>query len=571
MLVTVTTARTTWLHRLLPASRWLQGYERSDLTADLRAGATVGVLVIPQAMAYAALAGVPPITGLYAAMVSLVVYALFGTSRFISVGPVAIDSLLTAAAVAPLADGDSARYVALTAAVTVMAGVMQTVAGVVRLGALVNLLSVPVISGFTAAAALTIGFTQLKDLLGLAGVDSTGTSFLDAAREVTPRLGTTDLVTASLGLVALGVLLGLKRWLPRAPGPLLVVAGLTAVGVAVDLSVSTIGDIPSGLPLPRLPDVALDDVRALLPSAAAIALISYMESISTGQVFARRTRTRVEPDQELIAVGLANAAAGLLRGMPVAGGFSRGAVNFEAGARSPMSGVVAAVLIVVSLYLLTPVLALVPKVALAAIILGALGSLVDVRGIRSIARIRRSDLAALSTTALATLLLGPVPGLGIGAALSFALFLRQYSHPHMPELGLVVGEDIYRNVTRHRTATHPALLVVRIDAPMSFVGARQITDHLAALVQQRPELRHLVVDASAVTAIDFTGLEMLGQLVEQLGSAGVELHLAEVRGPVHDVLGRAEWFRTLQDQGRVHDNVARAVDQLPVDLAPPPA
>jgi sulfate permease, SulP family len=527
------------------------------------------VLVIPQSMAYAALAGVPPIAGLYAAMVSLVVYAVFGTSRFISVGPVAIDSLLTAAAVAPLADGDTATYVALTAALTLMVGLMQVTAGLARLGALVNLLSVPVVVGFTTAAALTIGVTQLKDFLGLEKVSSTGTSVLDAARAIGPRLDSLDLVTTTLGVVGLALIVGLRRWSPKVPGPLLVVAGLTAVTALLDLSIDTIGDIPSGLPRPRLPDAGLADLRSLLPSAAAIALISYMESISTGQTFARRTRTRVEPDRELIAVGLANAAAGLLRGMPVAGGFSRGAVNFDAGARSPLSGVVAAVFIVGSLFLLTPVLALVPTLALAAIILSALGSLIDVSGMRSIARVRRSDLYALLATALATLVLGPLPGLGIGAAVSFGLFLRQYSKPHMPELGLVPGEGVFRNVRRHRTVTDPTLLVVRVDAPMSFVGARQITDHLAEVVEQRREVRHLVVDASAVTTIDFTGLELLGELAEQLHSAGVELHLAEVRGPVRDVLERAEWFRDLKAAGQVHENVARAVDLLPLDLTPP--
>ena len=305
-------------------------------------------------------------------------------------------------------------------------------------------------------------------------------------------------------------------------------------------------------------------------SAAAIALISYMESISTGQTFARRTRTRVDPDQELVAVGLANTASGLFRGMPVAGGFSRGAVNVEAGARTQLSGVVASAFVVLSLLVLTPVLAEVATVALAAVILAALGSLVDLRGIRAIARVRRGDLYALLATAAATLLLGPVSGLGVGVGVSMVVFLRDYRRPHMPELGLVPGEGVFRNIRRHRTITHPRLLVVRVDAPLSFVGARQITDHLAGLVADRPQVDYLVLDASAVTAIDFTGLELLGRLAEQLDAAGVQLHLAEVRGPAHDVLERADWFRRLEAQGRVHHNVGRAVAQLPVDASPAP-
>jgi SulP family sulfate permease len=551
----------------VPAARWLSTYERGDLGPDVRAGLTVGVLVVPQSMAYAALAGVPAITGLYAALVALLVYAAFGTSRFISVGPVAIDSLLTAAAVAPLADGDSARYLALTGAVAVLVGSLQLAAGLLRLGALVNLVSVPVVTGFTAAAALTIAATQLPALLGLDDAPSPGTSLLDAVRALVPRLDSVDALTVVLGVAGILVIVAARRWAPSLPGPLLVVAGLGVAVALLDLGTATVGDVPAGLPLPRIPDVAAADLRTLLPSAAAIALVSYMESVSTGQAFARRTRTRTDPDQELVALGLANAAAGLTRGMPVAGGLSRGAVNFGAGARSQVSGVVAAVLVLLSLVVLTPVLAAVPEVALAAVILASIGSLVDLRGMRAIARVRRSDLYALLATGVATLLLGPIAGLGVGVAVSFTLFLRQLSRPHTAELGLVPDEQVFRNVRRHRVITDPSLLVFRVDAPLSFVAARQVIDTLAGLVEQRPRVLHVVLDASAVTDVDFTGLELLGELGDQLHAAGVDLHLAEVRGPVHDVLVRAEWFRRLEDAGRVHPNVSRAVAGLPVDLS----
>jgi SulP family sulfate permease len=567
------TARTSIVgafRKALPILEWLPAYRGEDLLSDLRAGATVGVLVVPQAMAYAALAGVPPITGLYAAMVSLVVYAVFGTSRYISVGPVAIDSLLTAAAVAPLADGDQGRYVALTALLAVMIGAFQVGAGLARLGALVNLLSVPVIAGFTSAAALTIGVTQVKDLLGL-DLSGSSSTFLDALGGIVPALSTIHVTTAIVGVGALVALITAKRWVPWLPGPLVLVALATFAVALLDLPVRQIGEVPSGIPLPAWPDVAWSDVSALVPSAAAIALISYMESISTGSAFARRTRTRVDPDQELVAVGLANAGAGLVQGMPVAGGFSRGAVNFNAGARTPLSGVFAAVLVAVSLLLLTPLLALVPKAVLAAIILAAVVSLIDISGARAVARIRRSDLVALLATAAATLVLGPTWGLAVGVGVSFALFLRHLNRPHMPELGYAASEEVFRNVARHDVITHPEVLVVRIDAPLSFVGARAVADDLADRLRARPGVRHLVLDATAVNAADFTGVEMLGELRRDLGEAGVDLWLGGLRGPVRDVLGRAAWFRELEGRGRNHGTVVGAVRALPLTAGLAPA
>lgn len=554
--------------RLVPALAWLRGYSRPDLAADARAGATVAVLVIPQAMAYAALAGVPPLTGLYAAMVSLVVYAVFGTSRFISVGPVAIDSLLTAAAVAPLADGDPGRYLALASTLAVMVGALQAAAGVARLGTLVNFLSTPVISGFTTAAALTIAVTQLKDLLGLR-LTGSSTTFLDAVRAIAPAVGDLDPTTSAVGLAAIVALLGLRRWLPRLPGPLLVVAGATAVAWASGLDVTLVGEVPAGLPVPGLPDVGLADLRALATSAAAVALISYMESISTGTAFARRTRMRVEPDQELVAVGLANAASGLANGLPVAGGFSRGAVNFNAGARTPMSGVISAALIVVALFTATPLLAHLPKVALAAVIVVAVAGLVDVAGAVAIGRIRRSDLVSLVVTALATLALGPAAGLGVGVVVSVALFLRHAARPHMPELGQVPGERVFRNVARHAVLTAPELGVVRIDAPLTFAGARPVADRLAELARDRPRMRDLVVDCSAVNTADYTGVEMLGTVCEQLGNAGVSVHLAALRGPVEDILARDDCFRRMREEGRVHRTVPAAVDAIGLRLDRP--
>lgn len=549
--------------RIIPATRWLAGYDRTLLAADARAGATVAVLLIPQGMAYAALAGMPPVTGLYAAMVSLVVYAILGTSNHVSVAPVAIDSLLVAGAVAPLAQGDPARYVALAGALAVLVGVFQVGAGLLRLGALVNFLSVPVISGFTAAAAMTIAASQLKDLLGVR-IEGGSSSFLETVRRIAPALPDVQPLTLALGLVAIGVLVLLRRIAPVLPGPLVVVVVATALVSVLGWSdrMAVLGDVPSGLPTPAVPTVSLADLGALLPSGAAIALISYMETISTGSAFARRTRARVVPDQELIAVGSANAASGLMGGFAVAGGFSRGAVNFGAGARTPMSGVLAAVGLVVAVLTITPLLSNLPKVALAAIILVAVATLVDVRGARAIGRVRRSDLVALTVTALATLILGPALGLGVGVATSVAIFLRQTTRVHLPELGLVPGTRLYRNVDRHTVITRPDVAVLRVDAPLYFANSRGVADEIAGLSRSRPDLGFVVVDCTGITAIDFTGSETLADLKRELEEAHVELHLAAIRGPVRDVLERTRVWHELTAAGRVHFGVADAMDAI---------
>ncbi|MDN5860816.1 MAG: sodium-independent anion transporter, partial [Pseudonocardia sp.] len=478
--------------------RWLRGYDRATFGADARAGATVAVLLIPQGMAYAALAGMPPITGLYAAIVALVVYAVLGTSNYSSVAPAAIDALLVAAAVGPLAGGDPTRYVALAGLLAVLTGALQIGAGVLRLGALVSFISVPVISGFTTAAALTIAASQLEDLLGVDGGGSA--TLLDTVSGLLPRLDDIRPATLAVGVGAVAALLLLRRYAPRVPGPLLVVTVAALVVLLPGLAgrVAVLGAVPAGLPAFALPALSLTDAAALLPAAAAIALVSYLESISTATVFARRTRGRVDANGELIGIGSANLAVGFFRGFTVAAGFSRGAVNFGAGARTPMSGVLAALLIAVALLVATPLLALLPKVALAAIILVAVASLVDVRGARSIARVRRSDLVALLTTLAATLVLGPVAGLGIGVGVSIAAFLRQSARPHLPELGRVQGTSRYRNIARHDdVGTDPAAALFRLDAPLYFANARAVADRIGDATARRPDLRAVVLDASS--------------------------------------------------------------------------
>jgi len=388
----------TALRAILPSAGRLLSYRREFLRSDVPAGLTVAVLLIPQSMAYAALAGMPPEAGLYSAIVSLLVYAALGTSSFISVAPVAIDSLLVAAAVGPIAQGDTGLYAAAAGVLAVMTGVVQLALGLLRLGALVNFLSVPVISGFTSAAALTIGASQVKDLLGLDVPRGQGSSFLDTARATLAAADTLHLLTIVIA-ATLVALIGARRLAPRVPAALVVVTLTTAVVAVLRLDrggVSILGEVPAGLPSLVLPTFDTDLLRQLAPAAVTIAVISYMESISTAKAFATRTRQRVQPNQELLAVGAANLAAGLFRGFSVAGGFSRGAVNFRAGAKTQLSGVVAAVVLLLAVAFLTPLFFYLPKAVLAAVIVVAVASLIDISGARRILRVQRPTASGCS-------------------------------------------------------------------------------------------------------------------------------------------------------------------------------
>lgn len=551
--------------RWLPPTTWLPIYDRGGLAGDLRAAATLGVVVVPQSMAYAALAGLPPITGLYAAVVALSVYAVLGTSSFAAPAPAAIDALLVAAAVGPLAGGDPGRYVALAGTLALLSGTLQIGASLLRLGSgLISYVSRPVITGFTMAAALTILVTQLPALLGLQPAGAPA-SLGAGLRVVIDDLGGIQAVTTAVGLGCILALLLLRHRLPSwLPSPLVVIAAAAAVGaLSTADGLQLVGDVPHGLPTPALPSLAAADLRALLPAAAALALVSYLESISSTSTFALRTRSRVDANQELLALGAANVACGLFRGLNVAAGFSRAAILFGAGARSPLACLLTAAVMAVTLLALTPVLAVVPTVALAAIIVVAVAGLVDIRTAVEIARVRRTDLLALLAAFSATAAFGPVTGLAIGVAVSLVLFLRQSARPHFPELGRVVGTTRYRNRARYTDIrTDPAVLLLRLDAPLYFANHQAVGERILTKVAERPAVRYLVFDASAMSWLDYSGTEMLTRLEQALGENGVQLHLAAMRGPPRDVLLRTRRGRWLAERGRLHPDVPAAVAAL---------
>lgn len=547
--------------RWLPLLGWLRRYDKATFRRDLLAGLTVAVMLVPQSMAYAALAGMPPVTGLYAAIVPLVVYALLGTSGSLAVGPVAITALMTSTALAPLAGGDPTRYAELAGLLAVLVGAIQLLMGVLRLGVLVNFMSHSVLSGFTSAAAIVIAASQVKDLLGLDA--ERAETFPEIIASIWNAAGTAHWLTIAVSAASIAALLLLRRFARRIPGTLLVVAAVTAVSAAAglgDLGVRILTEVPRGLPAPALPALAIADVQALLPAALAIALVAYLEGIAVAKALAAKARQRVAPNQELVAVGAANISAGLFQAFPVAGGFSRSAVNYEAGARTPIATLVTAAVVGLTALVLTPAFYHLPSAVLAAIVVVAVAGLVDRAALLSAWRARRSDGATVAVTFLATLVLGVEPGLAAGVAVSIGVFLFRSARPHVAELGRVPGTGIYRNVARYTgLATDPAVAIVRVDGPLYFANAQLVEDHLLGLAQARPGLRAIVLDASAIADADADGAHAVHELRVRLGDRGVQLHLATVRGPVRDLLTRAGVWRDLRAAGLVHADLAHAV------------
>jgi sulfate permease, SulP family len=543
--------------RLLPW--WARRYERAWLGADLSAGLTLAVMLIPQAMAYASLAGMPPITGLYASAVALLVYAWLGTSSHLSFGPVALVSLLTASALDPLARGETPRYLVLAGALAVLVGGFHLLLAAVRASAVVELISHPVIVGFTAAAGVIIGLSQVRDLTGVDAHRSE--RFLEGVTVAVDAVSAAHPITLTIGVTGIVLLLAGRRLAPRLPMALLISGGAVLLSVILDLpdrGVAVVGDIPAGLPRPQLPLVTADELRALLAPAAVIAAISYAESISIAKAIAARSRERLDPDRELLGSGAANLASGLVGGFPVAGSFTRSAVVHDARARTQLAGVVAAVVVVLTLVVLTPVLEPLPRAVLAAIVLVAVIGLVDVAAARATFRVDRADGGVLVATFVATLALGVELGLLTGVGLNLAVHVARGMRPAMVELGRIPGTRLYRNVARYRTVTDPNGVILRLDGPLDFLSVQQVTSRLRKLVVERPELTWLVLDASGVTGMDSSGVHALHDLQEHLAEAGVALHLCTLRGPQRDVIERAGLWETLI-AGTCHPDIVHAL------------
>ena len=547
--------------RYFPFLQWVKAYDGTTLTSDLLAAVIVTIMLIPQSLAYAMLAGLPAEVGLYASILPLVAYAIFGTSRTLAVGPVAVVSLMTASAVGQIAAEGTLDYLTAAIALALLSGGMLVVMGIFRLGFLANFLSHPVISGFITASGVLIAAGQLRHILGVSG---SGSTLPEILASLFGQHGAINPVTLAIGIGALAFLYFARKYLkpllvtvgipPRLADMMAKAAPIVAVAVTVGLAagldlgaqgVALVGEIPQGLPAFGVPALSLDLISALLVPAFLISVVGFVESVSVGQTLAAKPRQRIAPDQELIGLGAANIAAGLSSGYPVTGGFARSVVNFDAGAQTPAAGVFTAVGIALAALFLTPLLASLPQATLAATIIVAVLSLVDFGAVRRVFAYSKSDFAAMAATIVVTLGWGVELGIVAGVVLSLLLHLYRTSKPHVAIVGQVPGTEHYRNVERHPVLTSPEILSVRVDESLYFANSRFLEDTIAANVAERPELKHVILMCSAVNAIDASALESLEEINRRLADTGIGFHLSEVKGPVMDRLKGTDFLKHL--------------------------
>jgi SulP family sulfate permease len=553
------------LARYLPILEWGRGYGGVTLTNDLVAAAIVTIMLIPQSLAYAMLAGLPPEIGLYASILPIIAYALFGTSRALAVGPVAVISLMTLTAASAVAAPGSAEFIAATLVLALLSGLILIVMGVLRLGFLANLLSHPVVSGFITASGIIIATSQLKSLLG---IKASGEALPELVTTLIENAKDTNPYTLAIGVIATGFLF----WVRKGLKPMLVGFGLAArpadlvakagpiVAVALSIlavitfdleakGVKVVGDIPQSLPPFTVPLFDAELWQRLAVPALLLSIIGFVESVSVAQTLAAKKRQRIVPDQELIGLGAANVAAAFSGGYPVTGGFARSVVNFDAGAETPAAGAFTAIGILLAALFLTPLLASLPIATLAGTIIVAVLSLVDFKTPRAIWHYSKADFAAMAATIAVTLLIGVEPGVMAGVGLSLALFLWRASRPHAAIVGRVPETEHFRNVKRHKVFTDPRILTIRIDESLTYLNARWLEEFVLEEIAAHPKLKHLILMASAVNAIDASALESIEAINHRMADAGVCLHLSEVKGPVMDALERGHFLHELT--GRV--------------------
>mgnify|MGYP001162915891 FL=1 len=554
----------TKLAKYLPILVWGRTYNRSTLSNDLLAAVIVTIMLTPQSLAYALLAGLPPQMGLYASMLPIILYAIFGTSRALAVGPVAVISLLTAAAIGRIAVPGSAEYILAAITLAFLSGLILLALGLFRLGFLANFLSHPVIAGFITATGIIIAASQLKHIFGIA---AHGHTLPDLVGSLVHNLSQANVITTLIGVLTIGFLLwtrngllslliglGVARRIAGViakTGPVTAIITTTLIVWWLDLNalgVQVVGDIPRGLPPLTLPSFSIDMWGTIIGAAILISVIGFVESVSVAHTLAAKKRQRIDPDQELIGLGAANLAASFTGGFPVTGGFSRSIVNYDAGSNTPASGAYTAIgLAGVSLFL-TPLIYNLPKATLAATIIVAVLSLVNFSVLKKSWYYSKADFAAVAATMCITLLMGVELGITAGVSISILIHLYRTSRPHMAVVGQVPKTEHYRNVLRHDVLTSPAILTIRVDESLYFANARFLEDRIYQEVAKKPELQHVVLMCSAVNIIDMSALESLEAINERLKATGVTFHFSEVKGPVMDRLNKTGFLDILSGE-----------------------
>ncbi|MEQ8392797.1 MAG: sulfate permease [Thalassospira sp.] len=568
--------RHNFLRKYIPIFDWGRDYDKTALGNDMIAAVIVTIMLIPQSLAYALLAGLPPEAGLYASIAPIILYAIFGTSRALAVGPVAVVSLMTAAAIGNLAETGTMGYALAALTLAALSGAILLAMGVFKLGFLANFLSHPVIAGFITASGIIIAASQLKHILG---VDASGHNLWEIVTSLIAHLPETNQTTLIIGACATGFLFWVRKGLKPAlrklglgarsadvitkAGPVFAVFATTAatwyLGLA-DKGVKIVGSVPQSLPPLTMPDFSPTLMADLLVPAILISVIGFVESISVAQTLAAKRRQRINPDQELIGLGAANIGAAFTGGYPVTGGFARSVVNFDAGAQTPAAGAFTAVGLAIAAVALTPLVYFLPKATLAATIIVAVLSLVDFSILKTSWRYSKADFVAVSATVLLTLGFGVEIGVTSGVALSIGLFLYRTSRPHIAEVGLVPDTQHFRNINRHKVVTDPSVLTIRIDESLYFANARFLEDFLLDRVVGDKKLKHVILMCSAINEIDLSALESLEAINHRLNEMGIVLHLSEVKGPVMDRLKCAHFLEELT--GKVFLSQYEAVTAL---------
>ncbi len=560
-LATITGRASAWV----PGIMLVRTYQRAWLSHDLVAGLVLTALLVPQGMAYAELAGLPPVTGLYTTVLALLAYALFGPSRILVLGPDSALGPLIAASLLPLigADGDPAKAVALASALAVLMGLVCVLAGVVRVGRVAELLSKPVRVGYLNGIAVVVVIGQLPKLFGF-GTDASGLfdearAFLDGVRD-----GDTVVPSLVIGLVSLAVILGFRRWLPKVPGVLVAVVGATLAVGAFDLvahGVKVVGEVPAGFPNPAIPHVSWSELRSLAIAAIGLAFVTLADTSALSRSLAAKRGDDVDPNQEIAALGTANLAAGLFQGFPVSASASRSAVAEATGARSQLTGVVGAGAIVLILVAFNGIVADLPSSTLAAIVIAAALSLFDLATLRWLWRVRRSELMLSMAALLGVALVGVLQGIVIAIALSMADFVRRAWHPYDAVLGRMPNQRGYHDIDRHEDAEQiPGLVIYRFDAPVFFANADIFGQSVKAAVAARSEpITWVIVAAEPITDIDTTGADVLTDLLDDLEGEGTDLAFAELKGPVKDMLRRYDLFDRVGED-RFFPTLGTAID-----------